>query len=492
MVAGMKGQSMKTNNTRVLVAGDIMLDIYSFGRASRISPEAPVPVLVKKKEKMQYSLGGAANVAANMIAAGAEVDIMSAVGSDTNGNILLNELDSAGIHTDYISKLPECVTTTKLRYIAQNHQQILRVDTEDDLRMRWEIMWDKMKLLEERIGQYDLFLLSDYEKGFLTSEISQYLIQIANRRNIPVLVDVKDRQYGKYKGAFLLKPNRNELESLTGMPVESMEEVIRASCHLCRETESKFVLTTLSMDGLVLVNDHELVMQVQSVAREVFDVTGAGDTFIAYLGIGLAGGDDIQDAVRMANFAAGIQVSKIGTSIVYPNEILAAMGKRTKNHWRTVDGSRIKDVLARLKMAQADGKKIVFTNGCFDLLHAGHVGYLKKAASLGDILVVGINDDDSVRRLKGGDRPLNKLEDRRIVLESLECVDHVIPFGEDTPLKLIERVEPDVLVKGGDYQADKIVGAALVQARGGTVTTIPFIEGRSTTELIRKMTNSTI
>ena len=447
---------------------------------------------MKKKDKMQYSLGGAANVAANMIAAGAEVDIMSAVGSDTNGNILLNELDSAGIHTDYISKLPECVTTTKLRYIAQNHQQILRVDTEDDLRMRWEIMWDKMKLLEERIGQYDLFLLSDYEKGFLTSEISQYLIQIANRRNIPVLVDVKDRQYGKYKGAFLLKPNRNELESLTGMPVESMEEVIRASCHLCRETESKFVLTTLSMDGLVLVNDHELVMQVQSVAREVFDVTGAGDTFIAYLGIGLAGGDDIQDAVRMANFAAGIQVSKIGTSIVYPNEILAAMGKRTKNHWRTVDGSRIKDVLARLKMAQADGKKIVFTNGCFDLLHAGHVGYLKKAASLGDILVVGINDDDSVRRLKGGDRPLNKLEDRRIVLESLECVDHVIPFGEDTPLKLIERVEPDVLVKGGDYQADKIVGAALVQARGGTVTTIPFIEGRSTTELIRKMTNSTI
>ena len=251
-------------------------------------------------------------------------------------------------------------------------------------------------------------------------------------------------------------------------------------------------ISTLSMDGLVLVNDHELVMQVQSVAREVFDVTGAGDTFIAYLGIGLAGGDDIQGAVRMANFAAGIQVSKIGTSIVYPNEILAAMGKRTKNHWRTVDGSRIKDVLARLKMAQADGKKIVFTNGCFDLLHAGHVGYLKKAASLGDILVVGINDDDSVRRLKGGDRPLNKLEDRRIVLESLECVDHVIPFGEDTPLKLIERVEPDVLVKGGDYQADKIVGAALVQARGGTVTTIPFIEGRSTTELIRKMTNSTI
>lgn len=309
---------------------------------------------------MQYSLGGAANVAANMIAAGAEVDIMSAVGSDTNGNILLNELDSAGIHTDYISKLPECVTTTKLRYIAQNHQQLLRVDTEDDLRMRWEIMWDKMKLLEERIGQYDLFLLSDYEKGFLTSEISQYLIQIANRRNIPVLVDVKDRQYGKYKGAFLLKPNRNELESLTGMPVESMEEVIRASCHLCRETESKFVLTTLSMDGLVLVNDHELVMQVQSVAREVFDVTGAGDTFIAYLGIGLAGGDDIQDAVRMANFAAGIQVSKIGTSIVYPNEILAAMGKRTKNHWRTVDGSRIKDVLARLKMAQADGKNCFY------------------------------------------------------------------------------------------------------------------------------------
>lgn len=472
---------------KVLLAGDIMLDIYSFGKASRISPEAPVPVLLKKKEKIRYSLGGAANVAVNLIAVGADVDIMSVTGSDTGRDILLKELSDAGIRADYISSDSGRVTTMKLRYVAQNNQQLLRVDTEDDLDVQWETIADKMQILKKRIMQYDLFILSDYQKGFLTPEITQYLIKIANDNHIPVLVDVKGRHMTKYKGAFLLKPNRSELESLTSMPVESMEEVIKASCYLCRMTESRYVLTTLSMDGLVLVDRREVVLQVKSMAREVFDVTGAGDTFIAYLGVGIAGGSDMIHAVKVANYAAGIQVSKIGTSIVYPDEVLAAMETQVKQNRNKLIYLDARDSLMQIKAEQEKEKKIVFTNGCFDILHAGHVAYLKEAAELGDILVVGVNSDDSVKRLKGENRPVNKLEDRLAVLASLECVDYVIPFEEDTPLKLIRAVEPDILVKGGDYQIMDIVGAEEVQARGGFVTTIPFLEGKSTTAMIHKI-----
>ncbi|MCM1303076.1 MAG: D-glycero-beta-D-manno-heptose 1-phosphate adenylyltransferase [Lachnospiraceae bacterium] len=466
-----------------------MLDIYSFGKAIRISPEAPVPVLLKKQEDLKYTLGGAANVAVNLTATGVDVDILSVTGSDMNSDILLKKLEEAGIHTDYICKDPGRVTTTKLRYIAQNNQQMLRVDTEDVSDVQWETVADVMRVLEERIRQYDLFILSDYQKGFLTPEITQHLIALAGSCHIPVMVDVKDRQYGKYKGAFLLKPNRSELKRLTDMPVESMEEIIEASQYLCRKAESKYVLTTLSMDGLVLVNEQGVVLQVKSVAREVFDVTGAGDTFIAYLGAGIADGDDILNAVKTANYAAGIQVSKIGTGIVYPDEVLKAMGKgkRAKQCRNKLIDIQAQDGLIRLKEVRETGKKIVFTNGCFDVLHVGHVTYLKKAAELGDILVIGVNSDDSVRRLKGESRPVNKLEDRLTILASLEYVDYIMPFEEDTPIELIKAVEPDVLVKGGDYQIADIVGAEFVQNRGGSVTTIPFVEGKSTTAMIHKI-----
>lgn len=472
---------------KIMLAGDIMLDIYSFGKASRISPEAPVPVLLKKNEAMKYSLGGAANVAVNLIAVGVDVDILAVIGCDAAGGILLKELDNAGIHTEYISEDSNRVTTTKLRYIAQNNQQLLRVDTEDVLDIQWETVDEKMRVLEERICQYDLFILSDYQKGFLTPEIAQHLIAIANAHHIPVLVDVKDRQYEKYRGAFLLKPNRSELAILTGMPVENLENVVEASCYLCRMTESRYVLTTLSKDGMILVNGQGEVLHVQSMAKEVFDVTGAGDTFIAYLGARIAGGDDILNAVKIANYAAGIQVSKIGTSIVYPDEVLMAMGNLVRQHQDKLIDINSQDALMGIKEVQGKGRKVVFTNGCFDILHVGHVTYLEKAAGLGDILIVGVNSDDSVKRLKGENRPINKLEDRLRILASLEYVDFVIPFEEDTPIELIKKVRPDVLVKGGDYQIDNIVGADFVKACGGTVTIIPFIEGKSTTDVINRM-----
>lgn len=489
----------KKDKIKILIAGDIMLDVYSYGKVSRISPEAPVPVLLRKGEEMRYGLGGAANVAVNLTAVGADVDVFSVIGDDAAGITLLKELDNAGIHTDYISKDSNRVTTTKLRYIAQNNQQVLRVDTEETFDVQWKTIVETMRLVEEKITQYDLFILSDYLKGFLTLKITQYLIKMADVNHIPVLIDVKDREYEKYKGAFLLKPNRSELELLTSMSVDSMEEIIRASCYLCRMTESRYVLTTLSRDGMVLVNGEKEVLRVQSMAREVFDVTGAGDTFIAYLGAGIAGGDDILSAVKTANYAAGIQVSKIGTGIVYLDEVMKEMGNREGSYLivesptrqrgykdKLVDRNQ-QDMLTAIKAAHEEGKKIVFTNGCFDILHAGHAAYLEKAAGLGDVLVVGINSDDSVKRLKGENRPVNKLEDRMLLLAALEYVDYVIPFEEDTPIDLIRVVEPDVLVKGGDYRIDDIVGADFVKESGGIVMTIPFIEGKSTTGVINRI-----
>ena len=483
------GCQNKLKKNRILIAGDIMLDIYSFGKVNRISPEAPVPVLLKKEGQEIYSLGGAANVAVNLIAAGANVDLATVIGEDTYGEILLEKLNSIGISTKYICKNYRCMTTTKLRYIAQNNQQLLRVDVEDNRDVELEIIKDKLETLEKNIHQYNLLILSDYQKGFLSLEVVQRLISAANAHNIPVLVDVKDKQFEKYKGAFLLKPNRKELENLTNMSVENMKDIIEASCLLCRKAESKYVLTTLSMDGLVLVDGQGLVLHVKSMAHEVFDVTGAGDTFIAYLGAGLAGGSDILEAVRMANYAAGVQVSKIGTSVVYPNEVLAAMGKKVR-HYRDkfIDINSLNGI-SHIKAEKLEGKKIVFTNGCFDILHAGHVTYLEKAAKLGDLLIVGVNSDSSVKRLKGDSRPINKLEDRLIILSSLEFVDYVIPFEDDTPINLIEMIKPDVLVKGGDYQIADIVGAKSVQNSGGTVVTIPLLQGRSTTDLVNRMSD---
>ncbi len=476
---------------KVLVAGDVMLDIYSSGKVGRISPEAPVPILLREKETVRNVLGGAANVAANIAAAGVRTGVLSVTGCDSYGETLLRGMEKAGIDTDFVLRDEERVTTSKLRYIGQNHQQILRVDTEDDYDIPWEKVQKKLEELKERIDDYCIFLLSDYKKGFLTEEISRYLIALARESHIPVFVDVKQGSYKKYEGAFLMKPNREELGRLTNMPVESEEEMIKASVFLCASAGCQYVLTTLGAEGMALADRSRLVKRVESAAREVYDVTGAGDTSIAYLVLEHARGTDIRRAVEVANHAAGIQVSRIGASVVYPQEVpgvenTAETSKFAGEKIKSLD-YYTKDGLKALEEEKKNGKKIVFTNGCFDILHAGHVDYLKKAAALGDLLAVGVNSDASVYRLKGAGRPVNPLEDRIAVLASLEFVDYVIPFGEDTPEKLIREIAPDILVKGGDYQISEIVGADGVKQRGGTVIVMPFVNGKSTTGMIEKI-----
>lgn len=471
---------------KILVVGDIMLDTYHFGQVNRISPEAPVPVFLETGKKKCVP-GGAANVAVNIAAIGVAVDICSVTGQDDTAHTLKALLREQGVGVHMVCESPQRRTTNKVRFIGPNNQQILRADTEDIQAVSYETVQDNIQTISNAGEQYALFLISDYNKGFLTEEITQAFIKIANEKGIPVLVDVKDRNFQKYQNATLLKPNRKELSDLTGMRTDTAAEAAAAAEHLCKMASCRYVLTTLGAEGMLLVEKGRIAKEVKSAAKEVYDVTGAGDTSIAYLAAELVLGKNILEAMEISNYAAGLQVSKVGTSIVYPEEVADAMRRTDKNrNHKRLDFYREKG-LEKLKQKQKMGYKTVFTNGCFDILHAGHIAYLKEAKKLGDILVIGVNTDESVKRLKGTGRPINSLEDRLTLLSALEDVDYVIPFREDTPLELIKKIEPDVLVKGGDYQIDTIVGAKEVAERGGRVQVLPFVKGRSTTGILEKI-----
>lgn len=474
---------------RVLVIGDAMLDSYHFGDVKRISPEAPVPVFLDMGKK-KYSPGGAANVAINISATGVKTDFLAVIGSDDYGCVLKSQLEEKGINTNYLAKLDGYKTISKLRYIGQGNQQILRVDTEDTTPIslnKFEEIFPKLTVF---ISDYKLIVLSDYLKGLLTDEVTRKIIECANRENVPVLVDVKGTDVEKYKKAMLLKPNRRELAELSGEKTDSLDEAINAAVKLCNDAECRFVLATLGADGMILCDKHGLIKKTRSMAKEVFDVTGAGDTSIAYLASELCKGTSVEDAMIVSNYAAGVQVSKVGTSIVYPDEVYSAMHEDGLNETGAILDYYSENGMAPLFRAKAAGKKIVFTNGCFDILHVGHVSYLKEAKKLGDILVIGVNSDESVKRLKGENRPINSLEDRMTLLSSLDFVDYVVAFNEDTPARLISEVLPDVLVKGGDYKVEEIAGASDVIANGGEVKILNFVEGKSTTNIIHKINNT--
>ena len=471
---------------KILVAGDAMLDAYHFGQVNRISPEAPVPVFLETSNN-RFVPGGAANVAVNIAAIGADVSLCAVIGDDANGREFIRLMDENNVDTHLVSAISERKTITKLRYIGPGNQQILRVDDEDVSDLSDEYANRILETVKREVKEYDVVVLSDYNKGFLTKRITSEIIRLSHEHNIPVLVDVKDKDFTKYGNATLLKPNRKELALLTGMPVENEADIVAAEMFLCRSTPCRYVLTTLGAEGMILADKDGMISHIESVASEVFDVTGAGDTSIAYLAVEIVKGTEIREAVKIANYAAGVQVSKVGTSIVTPEEVAEAM----REDGATSD-SKILDYYDRSELSAVNkchklGKKIVFTNGCFDILHIGHITYLKKARQMGDILIVGVNSDDSVRRLKGKDRPVNPLKDRLEMLAALDFVDYVIPFEEDTPLDLIKAVLPDVLVKGGDYKPDDIVGAKEVIANGGEVRVIPFVEGHSTSQIIQRI-----
>ena len=464
-----------------LIIGDLMLDTYYQGEVSRISQEAPVPIL-KKQGGKRYVPGGACNVAANVSTAGTKVSLAGVVGADANGERLLSILNDKGVDTSLIQRT-DTETITKYRFLSGRNQQLLRMDVEDVDDIKSKIDYEGLlQTIKNRIGDFNNIILSDYLKGVLTYDFSQAVIALARETGIKVLIDVKDPHYEKYKGAWLLKPNLKELNSLTQMPVGKDDEIIEAGRHLLFECDSQYVLTTCGSRGMILVGK-DIVHKLDTVGKEVYDVTGAGDTVIAYLASCLSDGMDIINAMEVANYAAGIQVGKVGTSTVYIQEVrevmdgLGATYLRKKLRWRDLDSFKEK----------VRNCKVVFTNGCFDILHVGHKRYMEEARALGDILVVGVNSDESVRRLKGPERPINTERDRVEMLTALDCVDYVIVFEDDTPYDLINRIKPQILVKGGDYKPEDVVGKDIVESNGGEVVIIPLVEGKSTTAVIEKI-----
>jgi D-beta-D-heptose 7-phosphate kinase/D-beta-D-heptose 1-phosphate adenosyltransferase len=457
---------------RVLVIGDIMLDRYWHGDTSRISPEAPVPVV--RVGQAEERPGGAANVALNITALGGKVDLLGVTGDDEQAGILDTQLSAAGIdcHFHREAGMP---TITKLRVLSR-HQQLIRLDFEDDV-----AQFDQSALLaryREALAGCQAVVLSDYGKGTLAD--AQAFITEARAAGKPVLVDPKGDDFARYQGASVITPNLAEFEDVVGHCADEAELVQRGEA-LCRALALDALLVTRSDKGMSLMRAEHEAVHLPTHAREVFDVTGAGDTVIATLAASLAAGSDWPQGMALANLAAGIVVGKLGTATASLSELRRAAYNETQSNRSVIDETLL---LQAIEDARAHGEKIIMTNGCFDILHAGHVGYLDAARKLGDRLIVAVNDDDSVTRLKGVGRPINPLEHRMQVLAGLECVDWVVPFSEDTPERLICKLLPDVLVKGGDYTVEQIAGGACVQANGGEVVIMDFAEGISTTRIV--------
>jgi len=470
---------------RILIVGDLILDRYVTGEVSRISPEAPIPVLAARHTEER--LGGAGNVAANLHSLGAQVEVIGVVGSDALGHRLLQLLHGIDVQTDGCVHDPDRPTTEKTRMISGVHQ-LVRIDWEKAHAVAGESERQLVDAVRERVPGAAAVVLSDYGKGVLTPEVLRAAIDAARAAGVPVLVDPKGTDYTRYRGATLVTPNRKEAEEAVGRKLVDLADVSAAASELVGAAELGAAVITLGADGMFFHSTLEgepTSGRVGATARAVFDVTGAGDTVIAVLALVLGAGLDLATAVQLANHAAGLVVGQRGAASVTREELAAAFGQGGGPGGKIL---RREDVVAAVADWRARGKRIVFTNGCFDLLHVGHVEYLRFARSRGDVLLVGVNDDDSVRRQgKGPERPFVEIADRITVLAALEMVDGVVPFSEDTPQALIEEVTPDVLVKGEDWSDKGIVGREWVERHGGEVHLAPLVAGRSTTALAERL-----
>jgi len=457
---------------KVIVAGDVMLDRYWQGPTRRISPEAPVPVV--KIEHNEERPGGAANVALNIASLGGQVTLAGVTGFDEQSDTLSTHLQAMNIACKF-SQTELAPTITKLRVVSGN-QQLMRLDFEESLH---DI--DKQGLannVEALLADHDLLLLSDYNKGTL-SEV-QTLIKLAKAKNIPILVDPKGDDFSKYRGATLLTPNMSEFEGVVG-PCANEKEIVEKGQQLLEQLDLEALLVTRSEHGMTLLRKGQEEFHLPTKAREVYDVTGAGDTVIATLALAIAANAQFTQASALANIAAGIVVGKLGTSTVSEAEIMAEIHSGQESGFGVVTEDQLK---IAVDAAKARGENIIMTNGCFDILHAGHVSYLTHAKQLGDRLIVAVNDDASVTRLKGPGRPVNQVDRRMAVLAGLGAVDWVVSFSEDTPQRVIAKILPNTLVKGGDYNVEDIAGGKEVIEAGGEVKVLNFEEGISTTAII--------
>lgn len=473
---------LKKSDKKYLIIGDAMLDIYVYGSVQRISPEAPVPVF--SYGSRQNILGGAANVASNIAAMGKTAGLLAVTGNDAAAAVVKSLLEERNVRTDLLYEDCSRVTTQKIRLVSAG-QQMVRIDEEETTEISPKTEETLIQLLEEYIDEYDIVLLSDYQKGLLTRTFTQQVIHTAKEHNKKVLVDVKAKDASKYSGAYLLKPNRKELQYMTEMSVNTKDEVIAAVKQLKKSAACSAVIATLSGDGMVYLDAQDNIYESNVEAKQVCDVVGAGDTAFAYIGLGIAENLRPQTLLRLANAASSIKVTKFGTSVVTLDELSDSFGRKPS---KVQDLEGLLKLLHKFRERKPDAK-IVFTNGCFDILHLGHARYLKEAKTLGDILIVAVNSDASVRRLKGESRPINHEEVRMAMLAELDFIDYVLLFEEDTPYRLIQAIQPDVLVKGGDYKPEDIVGHDIVEAKGGLVTTIDLVDGMSTTNIIEAIQN---
>jgi D-beta-D-heptose 7-phosphate kinase / D-beta-D-heptose 1-phosphate adenosyltransferase len=465
---------------RVLIVGDLILDRYVWGSVERISPEAPIPVLAARATEVR--LGGAGNVAANLRAMEAEVEILGVVGADERAAEMERLFEKIGVERAGILRLPDRPTTEKTRLLG-GQNQMLRVDWEEARALADGQAKALLAGLEARVRRAQAIVLSDYGKGVLCTPVLRAVIEAARAAKVPVLVDPKGTDYARYAGATLLTPNRKEAEEALARKLPKLGDVPAGIRDLIRVAGVEATVITLGADGMYwLFGARE--GHVSTVARAVFDVTGAGDTVIAHLALGLAAGLDFEACVHLANHAAGIVVGKSGAASVTRAELAAVLEREPRASGAVCTRA---ELTRRIAAWRADRKRIVFTNGCFDILHAGHVAYLREARSQGDVLIVGVNEDATVRRQKGEGRPVNPLADRMTVLAALQMVDAVVSFPEDTPLELVQFVTPDVLVKGQDWAEKGVVGREWVERHGGKVVLAAMLPGRSTTAIVEKM-----
>ncbi len=468
--------------SRVLVVGDLILDKYIWGKTSRISPEAPVQVVEVERDEVR--LGGAGNVVNNLLSLGCQVSVASVIGADDDGQKLFSLLMRDGIDSRGILQTPQRTTSRKTRVLA-SHQQMLRIDRESTESIPDTEQRELLTAVESQLEEVGAVVLSDYAKGVLSPELLQQIIAACRKRQVPVIVDPKGSDFSRYRGASLLTPNRREAEAATGTEICDLQTLLHAGNRLLQELELDALIVTRSEEGMSLFRKESAAVHLPTEAREVFDVSGAGDTVVAALAAAMAAEVAIEDAAKLANLAAGIVVGKLGTSTVSPDEILAAATRNIDRHDNKILPR--KELACLLEPLRRSGKNIVFTNGCFDLLHAGHVKYLQQARALGDLLVLGLNSDASIRRLKGPKRPLLDELERAQILAALDCIDYLTVFDEDTPLELLQQLQPQILVKGGDYAAEEVVGKDLVESYGGRVELIQFVDGKSTTNIIDKV-----
>ena len=467
-----------TKKPNILVIGDLMIDHYLWGKTTRISPEAPVQVVDIEKETTV--LGGAGNVVNNLVALGSNVTVMSVIGEDDIADELTSMLEDIDVQ-HYLICDEKRKTTKKSRIIA-SHQQVVRYDHESKDEISQESEAILISNLLKIIHSFDLILVSDYGKGVITNSLMSKIIFCASGDDLKVLVDPKGDDYSKYIGSYLLTPNKKEAIEATSINIKDEDSLKQALKKLHNTACLQVPMITLSEDGIAILDENDNVIIKPTVAREVYDVTGAGDTVLASLGYCLATGEDVESSMEFANLAAGVVVGKIGSATATTEEIeeyKSSLHKSSiESHVKTFE--QIEKTVARLKK---QNKKIVFTNGCFDILHRGHVQYLDIAKSFGDVLILGLNSDASVRALKGDSRPINNEEDRGFILAALESVDYVVLFTEDTPLNLIQIVQPDTLVKGGDYEGKEVVGSTIANE----VKLVQFVDGKSTTKTIEKI-----